>query len=321
MFYGDSMITPAISVLSAVEGLRDRHARVQPVRDPDHAGHPHGPLRDPAPRHRAHGRALRSGHHAVVHRHRRLGRCPHREEPLGAGGAEPGARRDLLRALPVAGLLRAGRSLPGAHRRRGALRGHGPLRQEADPHRVVRAGDAGAAHQLLRPGRLRARQSGGHQEPVLPDASTVGADADGGAGHLCHGDRLAGGDLGRLLRHAPGDPAGLRAAPADLPHVVEGDRPDLRAVHQLVALRRGRAPGAGLPELGQPRQRLRARGGRDDGDRVPAGLGGGKAHLEVAQWMVGPRDRQHARDRRRLPRLQCHEDRQRRLVPAGDRRR
>ena len=54
MFYGDSMITPAISVLSAVEGLEDVLAQARALRDPDHARRCiTGPLRHPAPRHRA----------------------------------------------------------------------------------------------------------------------------------------------------------------------------------------------------------------------------------------------------------------------------
>ena len=38
MFYGDGMITPAISVLSAVEGLEIVTPGLQPYVVPDHAG-------------------------------------------------------------------------------------------------------------------------------------------------------------------------------------------------------------------------------------------------------------------------------------------
>ena len=46
--------------------------------------------------------------------------------------------------------------VPGRHRRRGAVRGHGPLRQMADPRRVVHRRAARPAAQLLRPGRAAA---------------------------------------------------------------------------------------------------------------------------------------------------------------------
>ena len=37
LLYGDGMITPAISVLSAVEGLEHGHAGLRALRRPDHA--------------------------------------------------------------------------------------------------------------------------------------------------------------------------------------------------------------------------------------------------------------------------------------------
>ena len=40
MFYGDSMITPAISVLSAVEGLEIATPALRALGDPDHARDP-----------------------------------------------------------------------------------------------------------------------------------------------------------------------------------------------------------------------------------------------------------------------------------------
>ena len=61
LFYGDSMITPAISVLSAVEGLTTVNAGLAAVRDPDRGRHPGRPVRDPVARHGA-GRAdVRAG--------------------------------------------------------------------------------------------------------------------------------------------------------------------------------------------------------------------------------------------------------------------
>jgi KUP system potassium uptake protein len=42
LFYGDSMITPAISVLGAMEGLSSRHAGAEAVRAADHGADPGG---------------------------------------------------------------------------------------------------------------------------------------------------------------------------------------------------------------------------------------------------------------------------------------
>ena len=52
LFYGDGMITPAISVLSAVEGLEVVDAGPQGVRRPDHARRADRAVRRPALRHR-----------------------------------------------------------------------------------------------------------------------------------------------------------------------------------------------------------------------------------------------------------------------------
>ena len=67
------------------------------------------------------------------------------------------------------GVPRARLGVPRRHRRRGALRRHGALRQAADPPRVVRARAAGAAAELLRPGRAAAAATrSAAEQPVLP---------------------------------------------------------------------------------------------------------------------------------------------------------
>ena len=76
LFYGDGMITPAISVLSAVEGLEvvspDMKSLVVPIAlvDPDAA------VLRPALRHRRRGQAVRAGDGPVVLRARDLGPRP-----------------------------------------------------------------------------------------------------------------------------------------------------------------------------------------------------------------------------------------------------
>ena len=94
----------------------------------------------------------------VVHRgaRRRVDRASSRSV---LAAFDPRHARALLREQRLARLRGARRGVPGGHRRRGALRRHGPLRQAADPPRVVRAGAAGAAAQLLRPGRAAAART------------------------------------------------------------------------------------------------------------------------------------------------------------------
>ncbi len=56
LLYGDGMITPAISVLGAVEGLNIATHVFEPYIVPHHAGDPARPVHDPVARHR-HGRS------------------------------------------------------------------------------------------------------------------------------------------------------------------------------------------------------------------------------------------------------------------------
>ena len=51
-------------------------------------------------------------------------------------------------------------------------------------------------------GALLLEQPDGGEEPLLHDGARMGADAAGAAGHRGHGDRLAGADHRRLQRHA-----------------------------------------------------------------------------------------------------------------------
>ena len=53
LFYGDALITPAISVLSAVEGLKWSAPALRALRGAAHGGHPGRPVRRAEPRHRA----------------------------------------------------------------------------------------------------------------------------------------------------------------------------------------------------------------------------------------------------------------------------
>ena len=63
-------------------------------------------------------------------------------------------------------------------------------------------------------GALHARRPDGDQESVLSARAVLGADSAGRARDLRDGDRVAGGHLGHVLADARGDPDGLLPAPA-----------------------------------------------------------------------------------------------------------
>ena len=140
-------------------GAGSRHFRIQALRVADCGGRAGCAVPDPAQGHRGGGYVVRSGHRAVVPRARRGRHLRHRAVPAGAVGVKSVACVPFFHE-PHPGLVR-GAGLGGArrHRRGGALRGHGPLRQGADPARLVRAGGAGAGAQLFRAGRAAASSS------------------------------------------------------------------------------------------------------------------------------------------------------------------
>ena len=66
LLYGDGMITPAITVLGAIEGLEVGHAIVSAVRRAGHRRHSHRAVSDSEVRDPPIGRSLRSGHGRLV---------------------------------------------------------------------------------------------------------------------------------------------------------------------------------------------------------------------------------------------------------------
>ena len=106
---------------------------------------------------------------------------------LGKVVAAPGdparALADLRRSVPrrprPRGVHRARLGRAHGHRRRGAVRRHGPLRPPADPARVVRHRLPRADPQLHGPGRADPRHAARDRQPVLPALPALGADPDG----------------------------------------------------------------------------------------------------------------------------------------------
>ena len=134
MFLGDSVITPAISVLSAVEGLKlatpgfEHYVAAAHGRDPDRA------VRRAAPRHRAGRGLLRPGHGGLVRRHRRRRRCCIiRDDPRVFAAINPVYAVSFVVDARPHRPGHARRGVPGRHRRRGALRRSRPFRPQADP--------------------------------------------------------------------------------------------------------------------------------------------------------------------------------------------
>ena len=103
-----------------------------------------------------------AGDAGVVRRDRGARRClDHRRAPRGAAARRPALRRRCSSPHHgMHGFLLLGSVVLVHHRRRGALRGHGPLRQAADPDRLVHDRVPGAAPQLLRPGRAATSSEG-----------------------------------------------------------------------------------------------------------------------------------------------------------------
>ena len=301
-------------------GPRGRRARPAPFRRACHAGRADFAVPGAAPWHRQCGQAVRADHGGVVPGAGFAGRDPHRREPAGAVGPEPalrgavhgGATADRVHRARLGGALR--------HRRRSAVCRHGPLRQAADPAGLVQPGDAGPGAELLRPGRDAAVAPGEREEPVLRDGADLGVVSADRAGHLRHRDRVAGADHRGVFGHQAGNSTRLPAAHAHPAHLGQGNRPDLRAVHQLESVRLHRAGSAGVRFKQQARRGLRHRRHDRHADHHHDDILRDPLCLELPVDAVHRGDRLFLRGRLRLLRRQLHQGVRRRLVPAGDRR-
>ena len=178
----------------------------------------------------------------LVHFDRRNRNLEHRQ---GAGDSEGGrsdvraAFRDGTRHRVV---HRAGFGAACDHRRGGALRGHGSLRQAGDPHRVVQRCRARTGTQLFRPGRTAHHTTFGHRKSLLSLLSRLGPLSDGRACYRRDRHCFAGDDFRGVFDDAASDSTRLSAANADPPHVGANDGADLRAGGELdiAGSRRGR---------------------------------------------------------------------------------
>ena len=158
LLYGDGAITPAISVLSALEGLKGAGAGICALCVAVIGRRAARRVRHPAAGQRPDRQAVRPDHDGVVPHHR--GARDYRHPA--ASGRDRGARSALWPRLSLRpwhdGISGARRGIPVRHRRGGALRRHGTFRTAADPLRLVWAGAADLAAQLCGPDRDRGRR-------------------------------------------------------------------------------------------------------------------------------------------------------------------
>ncbi|KAF1858276.1 hypothetical protein Lal_00014777, partial [Lupinus albus] len=239
-----------------------RPGKIRRAADDRRAGRP---VQRAAPRHGRHRPLVRADHGRVVRRAGRHGRHQHRAGARDPAGAESAARVRVHAARKDDRVRRAGRRRAGVHGRRGAVRGHGPLRQETDPLRVVHGRVPRARAELPGPGRPVDHASGSARQPVLPPAGQLERTAARAAVDDGDRDRVAGHDLRHVLDDAPGHRPGPVAAHARDAHVGKRDRPDLHPGRELAAADRRAAGGRRLRFVRQAGRRLRHRG---DGDHV-----------------------------------------------------
>ena len=192
LLYGDGMITPAISVLAAVEGTSVAAPSLHRFVVPAAVLVLIGLFSVQSSRHRAHRTGLRSGHDRVVHHDRRPRRRADRPATDGAARRLPRLRDLVLRAQRIHRVPGARGRGTGRRRRRGAVRRPRSLRPQADPRGVVRGGPAEPAARVLRPGGTAAPRTHGRRQPVLPAGPRVGARSAGDPRHERDGDRVAG---------------------------------------------------------------------------------------------------------------------------------
>ena len=220
LFYGDCLITPAISVLSAVEGLEVAAAGAGRRRPADRHRHPRRAVRRAALRHPPRRAAVRPGHGRLV---RRAGRARACRTSSSTPACCWGSRRPTsCRSSPTTRSRRSSRWARSCWR--------SPAPRPSTPTWATSGGARSGSPwfalvfpalilNYLGQGALILDDPSAVAQPVLPAGAELGAVAAGRAGHRGHGDRLAGGDLRGVLGVAAGRAAGLPAAPHGAAHV------------------------------------------------------------------------------------------------------
>ena len=237
LFYGDGLITPAISVLRAVEGLETAAPAVAPyVLTADARACCSGSFGSSAAGPPV--SAPSSARDAGLVRHLRAARgCRGRPAPRRTRGDQSGLRATVLfqiagwQAFVVLGAIVL--AVTGAEALYADLGhfGRGPIRLAwlglVFPALVLNYFGQGAAACCA--SRRRSRNPFYHLGPELA------ALASDRARDLGHGHRQPGGDLGRVLTDRPGDPARPPVAHDGPPHLRLSDGPNLHPARELAA--------------------------------------------------------------------------------------
>ena len=134
LFFGDGVITPAITVLGAVEGLEVAAPAAGRLDRADRRGDPGGAVRRPALRHREGGHACSgrsrwsgSSRIAAIGVHNIV------DAPEVLKALNPWWAREVLHRPRLARAVHPRRGGAGGDRWRGAVRRHGPFRRAPDP--------------------------------------------------------------------------------------------------------------------------------------------------------------------------------------------
>ena len=216
LLYGDGIITPAISVLSAVEGLEEVVDLVRRLGHPDRRRHPHRAVRRAEARHRRGRQGVRPDHDRVVRRARRCSACArssHGPEIIQSinpiyGRAVLQPRADARRSCRWARIFLVVTGGEALYADMGHF-GRKPIAVGWYAH-----GAAGAGAELLRPGRVPAertpRRSRSRSSSCMAPEVLKLPLVD--PGHDGHDHRVAGAHLRRVLAHRAGGAARLPAA-------------------------------------------------------------------------------------------------------------
>src|SRR5262249_33802324 len=202
LFYGDALITPAISVLSAVEGLSVAAPALQTYVVPLtflilfalFAVQSHGTTRVAT----FFGPITLVWFIALA-----IGGLAHIAQNPGVLAAFNPAHGVMF----LAWVCNAWRRLPRPDRLRGALRQSRSFRQRPDPDGVAQRGSPCSHPQLFRPRCAAAGHAGSDRKPFLSALSGVGAASDGRPCHRRHGNCQPSGHHRSLLARQPGGAA------------------------------------------------------------------------------------------------------------------
>ena len=271
LLFGDGIITPAISVLSAVEGLEVATPAFEHFVIPITLAILFGLFCRAALRHGAGGRLFGPVMLIWFVTIGVLGRARDPPRAAHSRGAESHARHPRSSCTTeLGGFLVARRGGARRHRRRGAVRGHGTLRQAADPCRLVRGGAPLPAAQLLRPGRAASCATPQPRSTTRSTcwrrrASCIRWWRIATLATIVASQALISGSFSLTQQCVQ---LGLFAAPDDRPHVLQAGGPDLRARDQQGARRSGASCSCWSSRAREPDGGLRHRRHGHDGDHV-----------------------------------------------------